>query len=63
MILLPLNEENFSPDELLILEKELSQIPKEEFNKQTLQVRGHLMSKQILKNLKEGWEEKTTTKL
>jgi hypothetical protein len=58
MKLLPINEENFTPEELLVLEKELSQIPKEEFNKQSLQVRTHLMSKQNLKNLKEGWEEK-----
>lgn len=57
MELLPINEDNFSPEELLILERELSQIPKEEFNKQSLQVRAHLMSKQILKNLNEGWKE------
>ena len=60
MVLLPINEDNFTPEELLILEKDLSQISKEEFNKQSLQVRGQLMSKQIIKNLNDGWEEKKT---
>ena len=58
MELLSINEEHFTPEELQILEKELSQISKEEFNRQSLQVRGQLMSKQILKNLNEGWKEK-----
>ena len=58
MVLLPINEDNFSPVELLILEKDLSQIPKEEFNSLSLQMRAQLMSKQILKNLNDGWEEK-----
>ena len=60
MVLLPINEDNFTPEELLILEKDLSQISKEEFNKQSLQVRGQLMSKQIIKNLNDGCEEKKT---
>lgn len=58
MELLPINKENFTPEELEILAKEISQIPKEEFNRLSLQVRAHLMSKQILKNLNDGWAEK-----
>jgi len=58
MELLPINKENFTPEELAILSKEISQIPKEEFNIQSLQVRAHLMSKQVLKNLNDGWAEK-----
>jgi hypothetical protein len=58
MELLPINEENFTQEELEILTKELSQISQEEFNSQSLQVRAHLMSKQVLKNLNDGWAEK-----
>ena len=58
MELLPINKENFTQEELEILSKEISQIPKEEFNRLSLQVRAHLMSKQVVKNLNEGWAEK-----
>jgi len=58
MELLPINKENFTQEELLILEKDLNQIPKEVFNKLSLQVRAHLMQKCILRNLNDGWAEK-----
>lgn len=58
MELLKINEENFTREELLILEKDLNQIPKKEFNKLSLQVRAHLMQKVILRNLIDGWAEK-----
>jgi hypothetical protein len=60
MELLPVNTENFSPEELELIKKDLSQISKEEFNKQSLQVRTYIMSNQNLKNLKEGWKNKQT---
>lgn len=58
MELLPINKENFTKDELLILEKDMNQIPKEVFNGLSLQVRAHLMSKVVVRNLNQGWEEK-----
>jgi hypothetical protein len=58
MELLPINEDNFTPAELEILAKDISQFSNEEFNRLSFQVRAHLMSKQIVKNQNEGWEEK-----
>lgn len=58
MELLPINKENFTKDELLILEKDMNQIPKEVFNGLSLQVRAHLMSKVVVRNLNQGLEEK-----
>lgn len=58
MELLPINKENFTQEELLVLEKDLNQIPKEVFNNLSLQVRAHLMQKCILRNLNDGWAEK-----
>ena len=49
--LLPVNSDNFSEGEFEIIKMGLSQISKEEFNNQSLQVRGQLMEKHILKIL------------
>jgi hypothetical protein len=41
MELLLINKDNCTPEELEILAKDISQIAKEEFNKQNSQVRAH----------------------
>ncbi len=63
MELLEVNRENFSKEELELLKMDLSEIPKQIFNQQTLQVRAQLMSKQVLKNLSDGWKNRQTTNI
>ena len=55
--LLPVNSDNFSEGESEIIKMGLSQISKEEFNNQSLQLRGQLMEKTYIENFNHGWEE------
>ena len=61
--LLPVNSDNFSEGESEIIKMGLSQISKEEFNNQSLQVRGQLMEKHILKILSMAGKSRNRMRL